>query len=356
MDANTNIVGVFDDYSTAEQAARELQNAGIPREYITVKSNHMTGAAGRSTESSDEGGISGFFHRLFGAGDNEYRDHYSEALRRGSALVCVTATEDQVDRVSSLLNQYGAVDIDERVQAYQEEGYERYNPDAPVYTHDEATRERERFRGDERQSLPVVEEELQVGKRNVQRGGVRVHSHVVDRPVEEQVTLREEHAKVERRKVDREIDPSEIREMRDQSIEVTEMAEVPVVQKRARVREEVVIGKETTERTENVRDSVRHTEVDVQQMEGTRSTTDYRQDFRRDYDSNYAGSGVAYDSVAPAYDYGYQMANEQRYRGRSWSDVESDIRTDYMRKNPNSTWENVKGAVRYGWEKVSGQR
>ena len=98
--SDNTIVGVFDDYSTAENVARELTNAGISRENIEVKSNFMTGAAGRSGRSGDdEGGVSGFFHRLFGGGDEtDDRGHFAEAVRRGSAVVCVTAPSSQLDQ------------------------------------------------------------------------------------------------------------------------------------------------------------------------------------------------------------------------------------------------------------------
>jgi len=360
--SNNTVIGVFDDYSTAERVARDLTNAGIPRESIEVKSNFMTGAAGRSTteEEHHEGGISGFFHRLFGSDDEEH-GHYAEAVRRGSAVVCVTAPREQLDQAVEIMNSAGAVDIDRRVAAYRETGYERHDPKAPPYSYDEATRERERYRGADQQggSIPVVEEQIQVGKRAVQRGGVRVYSHTVERPVEENITLREEHVRVERRPADRPLESGDKARIRDQSIEVTEMAEEPVVSKRARVREEVVVGKETTERTEKIRDTVRRTEVEVERL-GDRgretSGQDYSSDFRRDYETRYASSGVPYDTVAPAYDYGYRSANDARYRGRNWSDVESDLRTDYERNNPNSSWEKMKDAVRYGWEKVTGKR
>jgi len=367
---SSTVVGIFDDYPSAERAARELEQNGIPRESIDVRSNHMTGAAGRSyTQEStheSEGGISGFFHRLFGGDDDEYRGHYSEALRRGSAIVSVTTTQAEADRVSDILNQLGAVDIDDHVNRFREGGYESHDPQAAAYTYEEATRERERSGDRERATMPVVEEELQVGKRVVRRGGVRVYSHVIDQPVEEQVTLREEHARVERRPVNREVDPADFANMRDQSIEVTETVEEPVVRKRARVKEEVTVGKEVTERTERIKDTVRRTEVRVDDLKDTGDrqreeyagdyTNDFDDDFRRDYETNYASSGVAYNDVRPAYDYGYRMAGNDRYRGRQWSDVESELRTDYQRNNPNSTWDNVKGAVRYGWEKVTGRR
>jgi uncharacterized protein (TIGR02271 family) len=352
------VVGVFEDYRTAERVAQELANNGIPRESIQVRSNFMTGAAGRTTEAeeSHEGGISGFFHRLFGGEESDqHGEHYAEAVRRGSAVVCVTAPEAQVDQAVRIMNDEGAIDIDRRVEQYRETGYERHNPDAPAYSYDAATKERERFRGSEQsQSIPVVEEELRIGKRAVQRGGVRVFSHVVEKPVEEDIQLREEHVRVERRPVDRPIGKGDTERMRDQTVEVTEMAEEPVVQKRARVREEVVVGKETTQRTEKVRDTVRRTEVEVENLKG--GGDDYSADFRRDWQDRYGNSGESYETYQPAYDYGYRSANDARYRGKSWSDVESDLRTDYERNNPNSSWDRMKGAVRYGWERVTGKR
>lgn len=349
----STIVGVFDDYSTAESAARDLTESGVPREAIEVKSNFMTGAAGRSASTgTHEGGVSGFFQRLFGGG--EHADHYSEAVRRGGAVVCVTAPPDRIDRVVEILNEKGAVDIDRRVAGYRERGYTRHDPKAPPYSHDEAVRERERYRGaDENTSIPVVEEELHVGKRVVHRGGVRVYSHVVEQPVEESVTLREEHVNVERRPVDRPLASGEAAGLRDRSIEVTETVEEPVVQKRARVREEVVIDKHAAERTHQVREKVRRTEVKVERL-GQGGDRD--EEFRGDYESNYAQSGMPYESVRPAYEYGYNMAADPRYAGRSWSDLEGDFRTDFERQYPNSSWDRMKGAVRCGWKKATGKR
>lgn len=341
------VIGVFDDYRAAEAAAQDLKNAGIERQAIQIKSNFMTGAAGRSTDVGErhEGGISGFFHRLFGGESDDYSGHYAEAVRRGNAVVCVTTSETDVDRIVKILNTAGAVDIDRHVERYRETGYERHDPKAPAYSYDEATSERDRFR-DQGGSVPVVEEELQVGKRPVQRGGVRVHSRVVEKPVEEAIELREEHVRVERRPTDRPVNAGD--QLRDQTIEVTETAEEPVVQKRARVREEVVVGKETTSRTEKIRDTVRHTEVEVEKLDAENTS-----DFRKDWESRYRSPGGLYDEYRPAYEYGYRSASDPRYQGRSWSDVEGDLRTDYMRANPNSSWDRAKDAIRYGWDKVT---
>jgi hypothetical protein len=182
---------------------------------------------------------------------------------------------------------------------------------------------------------------------------------VVNQPVEEEIRLREERVNVERRKVDRPVSAQDESALRDQSVEVTETVEEPVVSKRRRVREEVLVGKETTERVEKVRDTVQRTEVNVEQLGRDRAdagTDDYRDDFRRDYAARYASTGVPYETFSPAYDYGYRMASDPRYRGRNWSDVEDTLRTDYERNNPDSAWDRMKGAVRYGWEKVTGKR
>ncbi|MFN7997144.1 MAG: YsnF/AvaK domain-containing protein [Bryobacteraceae bacterium] len=356
--ATRAVVGIFDEYGTAERVARELEQAGIPRDSVDVKSNFMTGAAARVSDRGEthEGGISGLFHRLFGGDSESHEGHYSEAVRRGNAVVSVTIPENQVDRVVDIMNSAGAVDIDDHVENYRQAGnYERYDPNAAPYSHDEVVREQDRFREARKNTaIPVVEEELQVGKRAVRRGGVRVYSHVIEQPVEEKVQLREEHVRVERRPADRPVSDDDAGRLRDQSVEVTEMAEEPVIQKRARVREEVVVGKETTERTETIRDKVRRTEVEVERLNA--GTEDFRSDFRQDWKDRYASSGATYESYEPAYDYGYRSAGDPRYKDRSWSDVEEDLRTDYMRTNPNSSWDRMKGAVRYGWEKVTGKR
>jgi uncharacterized protein (TIGR02271 family) len=115
-------------------------------------------------------------------------------------------------------------------------------------------------------AIPVVEEEVAIGKREVERGGVRVRTEVQERPVEEQVRLREEHVTVDRRPVDRPASQADInRAQQGGTFEVREKAEEAVVQKNPRVVEEVVVGKEATQRTETVRETARKTDVHVEQ-------------------------------------------------------------------------------------------
>jgi uncharacterized protein (TIGR02271 family) len=103
----------------------------------------------------------------------------------------------------------------------------------------------------------------------VQRGVVRVHRRITETPIEEQVTLNEEHAVVERRPVDRPATSADLAAFKEGEMEIRETTEEPVVSKTARVVEEVSIGKEASERTETVSDTVRRTDVDVERTGAT---------------------------------------------------------------------------------------
>jgi uncharacterized protein (TIGR02271 family) len=246
------IVGVFDAYTTAQQASNELTMAGIPAGSIHIESETKTlgAGAGEPAHAVHQGGFSGWISRLFGEDDQNESGYYSEAIERGHAVLSATVPASQVESAANILNRYGAIDVDEHT--------ERQTAGADISG---------------KPSLPVIEEELQLSKRAVKRGGVRVYSRVVDEPVEEKINLREEHVRVERRPVDRDVTAEDLTRLRDQTIEVTEMTEEPVVSKRARVVEEVFVGKEATERTETVRDSVRHTEVQVDELPKTDTPT-----------------------------------------------------------------------------------
>jgi stress response protein YsnF len=115
------------------------------------------------------------------------------------------------------------------------------------------------------ETIQRVEENLEVGKREVERGSTRIRSRIVERPVEEHVRLREEHVHIERTAVDRPVTGERNDLFQEKDIELTERAEVPVVNKEARVVEEIRISKDVDERDETIRDTVRNTEIDIDQ-------------------------------------------------------------------------------------------
>ena len=219
------------------------------------------------------------------------------------------------------------------------------------------------LRPGEEGSLDVIEEQLEVGKRAVDKGGVRVTRNVEAKPVEENVTLREEHVNVERRPVNRPVTGDDDRAFTEGTIEITETAEQPVVAKTARVVEEVLVNKDVNERTETVRDTVRRSDVDVERIEGgntgsmgTTETTGIRRfeefdnDFRQNFQSSQYGQQYQYEQIQPAYRYGYDLACDRNSTG-DWNGIESNARTRWEQRNPG-TWERFKDTIRYAFEKV----
>ncbi len=120
-------------------------------------------------------------------------------------------------------------------------------------------------RGSQEIRIPIVEERIKVGKREVTRDAVRVHTSVTEKPVEEGVTLRKTEVHVDRHPVDRPASEADLKNAGKQ-FEFTSTNEVPVVEKTARVVGEVVISKDVTQKEETIRGTVRKTEVKVDEL------------------------------------------------------------------------------------------
>ena len=178
------------------------------------------------------------------------------------------ANDDEADRAEQILNEAGAVDIDEKAAEWRKEGWTGGMAKAMGATAGTAAT----LEAGATRKLQEVEEELKVGKRAVAKGGVRIFTRMTEVPVTETVRLREEHADVKRTAVNRPATEADFAAFKEGSIEVREMAEEAVVSKTARVTGEVEVGKTATEREETIRDTVRKTKVDVEQIDGGKMT------------------------------------------------------------------------------------
>jgi uncharacterized protein (TIGR02271 family) len=216
--------------------------------------------------SSSSGSGRGFWAELKDAFmPDEDRHSYEEGVRRGGFLLTANVPEEQADRAIDILDQSGSVDFDQRQEEWRSQGWAGYQGRSAGAgagrmgaTSDRSTSQEEH--------IPIVEEQLRVGKREVHRGGARVRSYVKEVPVHESVNLREEHVNIERRPVDQSLSAGDLDKgalFQDRTIEVTETAEEAVVAKEARVKEEVVVSKTATEHTEEINDTVRRTHVDI---------------------------------------------------------------------------------------------
>jgi uncharacterized protein (TIGR02271 family) len=294
------ITAMFSERSRAEAAVAELtRDLGTGANQVQV---HAADTAVPSTATASttagEGGFWSSLKELFVP--DEDRHTYAEGVRRGNVVVSATVDEDRLDHAMDILENHGAVDLDSQEAEWRQEGWTTdqtptrtttdalvasspSTPELGLTSNDAASGAPARAatststnqssapapsaREGHEEVIPIVEEQVRIGKRDVERGRVRVRSYIVETPVTEQVTLRQEHVDVERRTVDRPVTDAD-RMFEDRTIEATEHSEEAVIGKETRITEEIVIRKDARQRTETVQDTVRHTEVEVDDTTG----------------------------------------------------------------------------------------
>jgi hypothetical protein len=305
------VVGLFDTYAHAETAAHDLERAGFSHNDISLVANntnnqfgptatttttpetrHEVGAeAGRGAVAGGVAGLLlglaafaipglgaiaaagwltttltgvvvgagvGLAGALMGVGvPHEDAAIYAEGVRRGGTLLAVRAQDDQADRVAEILGSDGAVNIDERAEQYQREGFV---PSAPVAV-----------------TTPTAK-------------STTFSAPPAPNPAPSTTTWRT-----------------------DTEVESLQTGHV---------------GRNT-------------------------GYTAYENDFRDNWRANYANQGGRYEDYESAYEYGYELRNDPRYRDRDWNGAEADIQRDWEARQPG-TWDRMKNSVRYAWDKTTG--
>ncbi|HEY0832993.1 MAG TPA: YsnF/AvaK domain-containing protein [Azospirillum sp.] len=308
--SDKTIVALYDDPTAAQRVLSDLDTAGL-RHGFTV----MGGAHARTTGGWGETATDHEPSNRVGALTNMGVPHddaqlYCEGVRRGGVLLVGRVDDDHCDEALDIIERHDPVDPEERHAHYRATGWTGYDAGATDYDANQIGEERTRYGtgmgtgmglgaaasamrdanattqrqstdtratglgADNEERIPVVEEAMHVGKRAVEGGHIRVRSYVVEQPVNETINLRDERVSVERRAVDRpagEVPPDAFQE---RTIDVNERREEAVVSKEARVREEVVIRKDVEERAQNVSDTVRRTEVDIDDTRTDRPASD----------------------------------------------------------------------------------
>ena len=303
------VTAFFDTRAAAEKAKVEVLALGLGQDTVTITEGRsatgQTGAAG----TADAGeGFWGSLKNIFAPEDDKHA--YAEALHRGGFLLTAHTGEADYDRVIHILDSEGAVDMDERETQWRKEGWTGRNEgyatayggstaatngtagtsavgtstaatsgttarDTGLMGRTDATTAGIATGGTEQAALaggtlggtgeeviPIAEERLRVGKRDINHGRVRLRSYVVEKPVNEAVSLRSERIDVSRRPVDRALGAGE-NLFQERTISAEEHDEEAVVSKEARVVEEVRLGKVAQERTQEIHDTVRRTEVET---------------------------------------------------------------------------------------------
>jgi uncharacterized protein (TIGR02271 family) len=260
------IVAVYDTEADADAAVRDLETAHVPPEAISRHAG--TGSApGGAVSNANSGRGHAFWSSLLGGEPDHDTAVYDRSLESGSSVVTVRVPGEHVDGVTRILERHDPIDIDERAASFGLDANRTTPPTAgaPV-THEAAL-----HNGGE-EVIPLSEEQLTIGKRLVNRGTTHIHRFVVETPVEENVPLHSERVSIDRRPASAgaRVDDADFT---DRTIEVAETDEEAVVGKTARVKEEVVVHKEATDRIETVRDTVRRQDVEIERDDDATSPT-----------------------------------------------------------------------------------
>jgi uncharacterized protein (TIGR02271 family) len=279
---SSTITAMFDNRSDAEAAKARLESANVDAEHVHIHDKTSSAHREQGYSTHEDRGVWDSIRNAFLP--DEDRHTYEEGLRRGGVLLTADVDDDRVDEAVRVLEGAGSIDIDDRSSQWRSSGWDYAAPAAGVGTgaalgafgsnapatgggDDRAmggVGSTDHVGGNEREEvIPVVEEQLVVGKRDVNRGGVRVRSYVTETPVHEQIRLRNERVNVERRTVDQPLSAADGDAFRERSINMTATGEEAVVGKNARVVEEVVVSKTAEEHVENIDDTVRKTDVEI---------------------------------------------------------------------------------------------
>ncbi len=259
--ATLTLTAMFKTRDEAERAGQTLASElGLNRSM--VQTSPGTGVTDTGYDKGRPYEEKGFFGSLKGLMlPEEDRYAYAEGMRRGAILVNAKVDDSQIDRASDILEHAGAMDLDTQEAEWRKFGWTGYDATAhnsmrtgtataPVAGQDE--------------TIKVVEEKLVVGKRAVEGGRVRVRSYIIETPVEANVTLHEERVTVERHPVDRAATTADLAAFQERTIEARATSEEAVVAKDVRIVEEIGVRKEAADRVETVRDTVRKTQVEVE--------------------------------------------------------------------------------------------
>ena len=222
MPAAATVIGTIESPKAAQKLIDELVEAGFKDRDVEI------------LEGDEDELVAEIVGRGFGKEDAR---GYAEAVSRGKTVVAARASEEKAPEAAAIIERYetaagGGSSREERGETVQE-----------------------------------IEEQLSVGKRKVTTGGVRLTTSVSERPVQKTVSLREEQVEVERRPADRELKPEEAEAaFAEKTVEMLGTSEEASVRKEARVVGEVALGKRVEERKETVKDSVRRSEVEVEEI------------------------------------------------------------------------------------------
>ena len=247
---NYTVVGFFNEKDEAQKASQKLTNDGFEKNQVDVSPFRTEGDYKENDyEYKEEENTTGFWNWLFGDDDdNEVRDRHSRVGARTHVVSVYANDESKAKKAATVLDNCGALDVDD----YDRKMKIRDNYDSS---------NRQNLSGKKDETIQVKKEEMHVGKRSVDTGDVSIKSRIVEKPVKEDIRLREERVYITRKPVNKKVSGKDA--FQDKTIGMNEHAEKAVVGKSTRVVEEIAVNKDVSKNKETISETVRETKVDI---------------------------------------------------------------------------------------------
>jgi uncharacterized protein (TIGR02271 family) len=267
--AYETLVAVYDTPAHADAAVKALKAAGFAESDISVFDSARL-KAGRSALAP---GVKepGLWNRLFGANVYEHEaDVYGQTVQEGGVVISLRVPESEVAHARAVLDIHRPVDVHDRAvtsggaPAAHVETIEKKLEAVPLAAMQRVAVS-PKLAAAQPDVLRLAEEQLQVGKEMAETGRTRVRRFVTERDVAQDVSLHDEHAEVLRKAIS---DPKYVGEIdwADGTIEVIETAEHALVNKTARIVEEVGLRKVGADHVETIRDKLRRQQVEIERI------------------------------------------------------------------------------------------
>lgn len=349
------LVAVFDNRSDAQQAMDELLASSFTSTNVRLSQGDITGtisdtpsqAASTRDDDSIASSIRNFFSDIFGTDDSVNTQRYASAVTNGQYVLTVgPVSEPEVERAADIVERFGPIDIDE-----ESSGAEYGSVAGGLGTDQIMRRDSASLQGGQSQSLSFQNDDrapFQQGNLNdpVPMGGT------YQEPMGNNGNLGNlggQSLSSSTAGMSMQDGTQQGSLQRADQVTTSGTAFAPTEIKRPGVR---VFARDPGDLgNTGVRTSggIGSLGADAQQQ------LDNDTAYRSHWSSNYGNDSGNYDEYAPAYGYGSLVASDDKYRGRSWDDAESDIRADWETRNAGttSTWEKMKAAVRHGWDRMT---
>ena len=267
--AYETLVAVYDTPAHADAAVKALKTAGFAESDISLFDQARLKQGGTTLSKGVR--EAGLWNRLFGGNVYEHEaDIYGQTVEDGGVVISVRVPASEVAHATAVLDIHRPVDVHDRAvttgvaQAPRVEAIEKKLDEVPLMS-TQRVAVSPKLAAAQPDVLRLAEEQLEVGKEMSETGRTRVRRFVTERDVAANVTLHDEHAEVIRRAIS---DPKYVGDIdwADRTIEVVETGEHALVNKTAKVVEEVALRKVGADHVETIRDKLRRQQVEIERL------------------------------------------------------------------------------------------